>query len=167
MLPAAAIAGSGAAIPPTDDALLAKIAAGKQVPAGQQSRVCECTIRAIGDRRRQCQSHQREVRGATSRMQIFTSVFKVKYVAEGAAYLNGGSSSGLAQGHEAGGARYRSVRADSATPQGPVVAELQIVSVAETSAVTEIHNPKRDVKPGDWADLSAADYRRGLESNRP
>lgn len=84
--------------------------------------------------------------------------FKVKYVAEGAAYLIGGRSSGLAAGmkllvHDAD-----SSSADSPNPQGAVVAELQIVSVAETSAVTEIHNLKREVKPGDWAELSEADY---------
>ena len=84
--------------------------------------------------------------------------FKVKYVAEGAAYLIGGRSSGLAAGmkllvHDADPSS-----ADSPNPQGAVVAELQIVSVAETSAVTEIRNPMRDVKPGDWAELSEADY---------
>src|SRR5438477_639261 len=35
------------------------------------------------------------------------------------------------------------------------VAELRVISVAETSAVTEIHGAKGAVKPGDWAYLSA------------
>jgi hypothetical protein len=83
--------------------------------------------------------------------------FKVKYVAEGAAYLMGGRSSGLVQGMKLLVRDPGRPSADSATPQGPVVAELQIVSLAETSAVTEIHNPKRDLKPGDWAELSAED----------
>ena len=82
--------------------------------------------------------------------------FKVKYVAEGAAYLGGGRSSGLAEGMSL-------VVRDSASPstdtapvaQGPVVAELRIVSVADNSAVTEIRSSTRDVKPGDWAYLSA------------
>ena len=84
--------------------------------------------------------------------------FKVKYVAEGAAYLVGGRSSGLAAGmmlfvHEV-------VRSspEAPNPQGAIVAELQVVSVAETSAVTEIRHTKRDVKPGDWAELSGSDY---------
>jgi hypothetical protein len=86
--------------------------------------------------------------------------FKVKYVAEGAAYLSGGRSSGLVVGMKLLVRDSRSGSADSATPQGAVVAELQIVSVAQTSAVTEIHNPKRDLKPGDWAELSKEDYAR-------
>jgi len=83
--------------------------------------------------------------------------FKVKYVAEGAAYLNGGRSSGLTEGMKLVVRDPSSPSADSASGQGAVVAELQVVSVAETSAVTEIHQPKRDVKPGDWAYLSAED----------
>jgi hypothetical protein len=82
--------------------------------------------------------------------------FKVKYVAAGAAYLIGGRSSGLVQGMKLV-VRDPGRSADSATPQGPVVAELQIVSLAESSAVTEIHNPTRAVKLGDWAELSAED----------
>ena len=83
----------------------------------------------------------------------------MKYVAEGVAYLTGGRNSGLAKGMNLV-VRDGVPSADSATLQGPVVAELQVVSVAGTSAVTEIHNPKRDVTPGDWAELSEADYRR-------
>ena len=86
--------------------------------------------------------------------------FQLKYVAEGAAYLIGGRSSGLAVGmkllvHDSGPGS-----AASPTPQGAVVAELQIVSVAQTSAVTEIHNSQRDLKPGDWAELSQEDEAR-------
>ncbi len=76
------------------------------------------------------------------------SSFKVKYVAEGAAYLDGGRSSGLAEGMKL---EVRDLPASGAPGPGAVVAELQIVSVAETSAVTDIHDVKRDVKPGDWA----------------
>ena len=83
--------------------------------------------------------------------------FKVKYVAEGAAYLSGGRSSGLAEGMRLVVHDHIPASGDPASPQGPIIAELQIVSVAETSAVTEIRNPKRDVKPGDWADLSTED----------
>ncbi len=86
--------------------------------------------------------------------------FKVKYVAEGAAYLIGGRSSGLADGmtllvHES-----EPAQPDNPNPEGGVVAELRIVSVAETSSVTEIHNAMREVKPGDWAELSQTDYAR-------
>jgi len=86
--------------------------------------------------------------------------FKVKYVAEGAAYLIGGRSSGLAEGmtllvHES-----EPGQPDNPNPDGRVVAELRVVSVAETSSVTEIQNTMREVKPGDWAELSQADYAR-------
>jgi len=86
--------------------------------------------------------------------------FKVKYVAEGAAYLIGGRSSGLTEGmtllvHESDPAK-----GDNPNPEGRVVAELRIASVAETSSVTEIHNAMRDVKPGDWAELAPDDYSR-------
>ncbi len=84
--------------------------------------------------------------------------FKVKYVAEGAAYLIGGRSSGLAAGMKLFVHEVVPSSTDAPSPQGAIVAELQVVSVADTSAVTEIHNTKRDVKPGDWAELSEADY---------
>ena len=84
--------------------------------------------------------------------------FEVKYVAEGAAYLAGGRRSGLKEGMKL---MVRDAQPDSAgseTAPGPVLAELQIVSVADTSAVAEIHNAKRDVKQGDWAELSQDDF---------
>ena len=92
--------------------------------------------------------------------------FKVKYVAEGAAYLSGGRNSGLAAGMKLVVRDSGPPSADAASSQGPVVAELQIVSVAETSAVGEIRNPQRDVKPGDWADLATEDAAR-LGEQRP
>lgn len=85
--------------------------------------------------------------------------FRVKYVAEGAAYLEGGRSSGLSEGMKLE-VRDITVSPDqdrSAAQNAPVIAELDVISVAETSAVTEIHVPKRDVKPGDFAFLSSED----------
>jgi hypothetical protein len=88
------------------------------------------------------------------------TVFRVKYVAQGVAYLDGGRSSGLVEGMKL------EVKDDnSPAPQGAVgdlndprvVAELEVTAVAETSAVTDIHQPKRDVQPGDLAYLSSAD----------
>jgi hypothetical protein len=38
-----------------------------------------------------------------------------------------------------------------------VVAELEVTSVAETSAVSDVRTPKRDLKPGDLAYLSSHD----------
>jgi AMIN domain len=83
--------------------------------------------------------------------------FKVKYVAEGVVYLAGGRSLGLEEGmrlsvRESRRGATRFIAADDDTP---VVAELQVVSVADSSAVTEVHGARRDIKPGDWAYLSA------------
>lgn len=88
------------------------------------------------------------------------TVFKVKYVAEGVAYLDGGRSSGLTEGMklEIKDTDLPAQQGTSVDPSDPhVVAELEITGVAETSAVTDIHTPKRPVKPGDLAYLSSGD----------
>jgi hypothetical protein len=99
----------------------------------------------------------------------FRTAFRVKYVAQDAAYLDGGRSVGLAEGMElvvrdlpnAGGVAAEG--ADSAAAGD--VAELEVLSVAESSAVTEIHEPKRPVKVGDLAYLSSADQQALVEKN--
>jgi len=87
------------------------------------------------------------------------TAFKVKYVTEGAAYLDGGSTSGLTEGMKL--VIRNDPKSSSAAPAGSAppdtVAELEVISVAETSAVTDIHVPTRDVKPGDIAYLSSQD----------
>ena len=88
------------------------------------------------------------------------TVFKVKYVAEGVAYLDGGRSSGLTEGMklEIKDTDLPAQQGTSVDPADPrVVAELEIIGLAETSAVTDIHSPKRPVKPGDLAYLSSGD----------
>jgi hypothetical protein len=88
------------------------------------------------------------------------TVFKVKYVAEGVAYLDGGRSSGLKEG-----VKLEIQETDLPAREGTVVqpsdprviAELEVTAVAETSAVTDIHSPKRPVKVGDLAYLSTGD----------
>lgn len=74
--------------------------------------------------------------------------FKVKYVAEGAVYLAGGRHAGLEEGMTL------TVREKHASAADTAVAELRVVTVAENSAVTEVHNARRALKPGDWAYLS-------------
>lgn len=88
------------------------------------------------------------------------TVFKVKYVAEGVAYLDGGSVAGLKEGmkleiREGALPARQGESADAADPR--VVAELEINAVAETSSVADIHTPKRPVKVGDLACLSSGD----------
>jgi len=88
------------------------------------------------------------------------TVFKVKYVAEGVAYLEGGRAQGLAEGMklEIEETNLPARQGDSVVASDPrVVAELVVSAVAETSAVTDIHDPKRPVKAGDLAYLSRDD----------
>ncbi len=85
--------------------------------------------------------------------------FMVKYVAEGAAYLNGGRGAGLAPGMKLL-VRDPNLSARETPASDSSVAELQVISTAQNSAVTEIHAAKRAIKTGDWAYLSPADVER-------
>jgi hypothetical protein len=114
-------------------------------------------------------------------------ILNVKYVAQGAAYLDGGRSSGLAEGMKLEikddvkaalpgtaptEAPAGSMPAGSNADGGKkVVAELEVISVADTSAVTDIKSSAREVRKGDVAYLSAADQaalvaQRTLSSTR-
>jgi hypothetical protein len=84
--------------------------------------------------------------------------FMVKYVAEGAAYLNGGRGAGLVPGMKLA-VRDPNLSTRGATSQDLPVAELQVISTAQNSAVTEIHGAKRAIKTGDWAYL----YRKDID----
>jgi hypothetical protein len=81
-------------------------------------------------------------------------------VAESAAYLDAGRSAGVSEGMKL---EVRDTDRSTAQTEGDnsagvrVVAQLKVISVAETSAVAEISEPRRDVKPGDLAYLSSAD----------
>jgi hypothetical protein len=88
------------------------------------------------------------------------TVFRVKYVAEGVAYLEGGSAQGLKEGMklEVIDKNVAAKQGDSANAADPrVVAELEVSAVADTSSVSDIHAPKRPVKVGDLAYLSSGD----------
>ena len=88
------------------------------------------------------------------------TVFKVKYLADGVAYLDGGKAQGLAEGMklEIVDTNVPAKQGDSANAGDPrVVAELEVTAVAEMSAVTDIHAPKRQVRVGDLAYLSSND----------
>ena len=89
----------------------------------------------------------------------FRTSFHVKYVASGAAYLDGGRAAGLAEGMKlvVRDTPTSSVTGAASGNPDSIVAELEVLSVAESSAVADIHTPKRDVKPGDLAYLSAED----------
>jgi hypothetical protein len=84
--------------------------------------------------------------------------FQVKYVDQDTAYLDGGRSSGLTEGMKLIVKNKKPASGtDGNANLDKTVAELVVVGVAETSAVTEIHAPKRDVVPGDLAYLSTED----------
>src|ERR1700730_7950350 len=88
------------------------------------------------------------------------TVFKVKYVAEGVAYLDGGRSSSLTEGmkleiRESDLSVQQGTTVDPSDPRA--LAELEVTALADTSAVTDIRLPKRPVKPGDLAYLSSGD----------
>ena len=90
--------------------------------------------------------------------------FRIKYVAEGVAYLEGGRSAGLAEGVQLSVNDTDPITghlighsADSADGDQKPVAALYIFAVAESSAAAEIRDPTRALKPGDWAFLSAQD----------
>ena len=88
------------------------------------------------------------------------TVFKVKYVADGVAYLEGGRAQGLSEGMklEIEDTNLPATQGESANTGDPrIVAELVVSGVAETSAVTDIQSPKRPVKVGDLAYLSSED----------
>jgi len=86
------------------------------------------------------------------------TLFHVKFVQQDVAYIDGGRSAGLAEGMkllvtdaDPSGALVKNTSPDA------TVAELVVVGIAETSAVTEIHAARRNVLPGDSAYLSNAD----------
>jgi hypothetical protein len=102
------------------------------------------------------------------------TAFKVKYVAQGTAYLDGGRSAGLAEGMKLVVRESTSLPnnigssasgAAAVSANNGTVAELEVISVAETSAVTDIHTPIRDVKPGDLAYLSTEDQEALVQKN--
>jgi hypothetical protein len=88
------------------------------------------------------------------------TVFRVKYVAEGVAYLEGGRTQGLTEGMKllVEDSNHPAKQGESVNAADPrIVAELEVSAVADTSAVTDIHSPKRPVKVGDLAYLSTGD----------
>jgi len=86
------------------------------------------------------------------------TVFHVKFVQQDAAYIDAGRNEGIAEGMKlvVVNAAPNAAAPNNASPAA-VVAELTVVGIAATSAVTEIHVPQRDVVPGDLAYLSDVD----------
>lgn len=84
------------------------------------------------------------------------TMFRVKYVAEGVVYLDGGNNAGLAEGMKL--VIKRSAVVSTETGNGEVKANLQIAeisvsSVAGTSAVCDVVKKNREIEAGDVAYL--------------
>lgn len=85
--------------------------------------------------------------------------FKVKYVAEGIVYLDGGSNDGLTEGMKLVVKEIDPSIKPTAGKKEDVqpIADLTVASVAQASSVSEVHNLTQPIKVGDWAYLSSED----------
>jgi hypothetical protein len=86
---------------------------------------------------------------ATAQTAEKQTVFRIKYVAEGVVYIEGGRTAGLSEKMKL------VVRRNDES-----AAELEVVSVASTSAVCEIKNSTAPLRPGDMASLPAEDTQK-------
>lgn len=90
------------------------------------------------------------------------SLFRVKYVAEGVVYLDGGRAAGLEEGMKLEVRRTETTELSSGTSTvkaSRIIAQLAVVSVAESSAVCGVRNSNDDLRAGDVAGLSEEDTR--------
>jgi hypothetical protein len=88
---------------------------------------------------------------------VITNEFRVKHVYRDVVYLEAGSAAGLSQGLRL------MIRRGGPVTEGtdrPVIAEIEIESVAPTSSAARIVSSKLDVSPGDLAFLSDESVRQ-------
>lgn len=97
------------------------------------------------------------------------TVFTIKYVAQDTVYINAGRTSGLASGMKL---EVKRVEDDSQTAAtSPTVGELEVISVADASAICNVLKASVQLQRGDTALLSDADadalvQRRSLSGTR-
>ena len=149
---------AGSTVPETP-ASAANVAVGAQV---QATPVAPAAGGAVEDQRRSTAG----VVGAAAELRAgptvpnpgLRTVFHVKFVQQDAAYIDAGRNEGIAEGMKlvVVNAGPDGAAPASASPAA-MVAELTVVGIAETSAVTEIHVLERDVVAGDLAYLSDSD----------
>lgn len=88
---------------------------------------------------------------ASAQQAAMRSQFRIKYVADGAVYLDGGQSDGLVKGM-----KLKINRPNPGTEGARVeIAELSVASVASTSAVCDILSSTQPIEAGDLADLES------------
>jgi hypothetical protein len=88
------------------------------------------------------------------------SEYRVKYVAAGAVYLEGGRNVGLAEGVKLWVKRTKPVPTDAGKgqPGAPeVIGQIRVTSVAQVSAVCEVISTKAEIQVGDIAYLEEQD----------
>ncbi|MFB3921311.1 MAG: hypothetical protein ACE145_06285 [Terriglobia bacterium] len=85
--------------------------------------------------------------------------FHVKYVAEGAVYLDAGRNAGLSEGINLTVKRVETAEDEAGRPQKSqtMIGQVRVVSVAEVSAVCEIVSQTQDFQRGDIAYVEAED----------
>jgi hypothetical protein len=84
--------------------------------------------------------------------------FRIKYVASGVLYLEGGRNVGLKEGLKLSVKRGRptdSAGEPSQNQRAQVIGQVRVISVAEISSVCEIVSANDDISPGDMAYLEA------------
>ncbi len=94
--------------------------------------------------------------------------FHVKYVSGTDVYIDGGTSSGLAEGTELIVKQKTSLsdeEANATSIEPGVVARLKVISVASTSAVCEVVGKKRDLTQGDMVSLPDAEVKKIIDKD--
>jgi hypothetical protein len=88
------------------------------------------------------------------------TAFQVKYVAMDTVYLSSGRAAGLTKGMKLTIKRIENVSTQATSGEGTggeIIADLEVITVAETSAVCSVSNPKSPIQAGDFAYLPPAD----------
>lgn len=92
--------------------------------------------------------------------------YRIKYVAEGVVYLEGGRDAGLKEGMKLSVKHPPLAGPGTQSNQGPArapIAQIRVTSVAEVSTVCEIITGKEQITEGDLAYLEQADAEAALE----
>ena len=83
------------------------------------------------------------------------TIFKIKFVAQDTVYLSAGTATGLTAGMKLIVKRSEADITEKGTlakaSQTPTIAQLEVISVASSSAVCAVQNKSADIKPGDLA----------------
>ena len=98
------------------------------------------------------------------------TAFRIKYLADGVVYLEGGRDAGLAEGQRlvvkrTGTTALHSGTGEVSAPR--IVAQLEVISVAESSAVCEVRSGSGPLRVGDMASLLKEDLQARAQRHEP